>query len=507
MRRLLTILIFLYPSYVLFAQNANLIVGSGAYYSGGVNAYTVIAGDIKNDGNISTPFSNLKAIGTTLQHVGCYTLSGSYCPNIFNISVYNTILGTVDQQNNNGVAIETNTLVMGTHIFTNGSTEIREGNYWLYNSSTPFSGNNTSSKFFVTTGSYHGLLKQSNVNSGTLFPIGTSATSNNYTPITIKYSAGTDSFGVRVFNNVYYSYKNTINGDPVNPGSITNARFVEKTWIVSKSTTVTGGYSTAGFTATLQWNAVNENGYFTPSRDDDISVARNHDVMWFPQSPQGPSTNPYGAGPYTRTDVITYDNAFYEYYPITVSAINHVLPVIGLNLTGRLVGENAELKWATVTEENTDYFNIEHSTDGSRYNTIGQIDAYGNSTVLRNYNFIDSFLNSPLNYYRIKAVDKDGKSMLSNTIIIKTTPASKGIILLTNPAITDINILFKNSSGDYTIDIFDNLGNKVRTEKAEIVGLSQIYKLSRETITAGMYYIRVYNHQTKEITMFKVVLL
>ena len=132
-----------------------MVVGKGAYYAGGNNAYTVTAGDIKNDGNISTSFSNLKIIGSAQpQRLSCYTLSGSYCPNIFNTSVYNTVLGNVDQQNPNGISIETNTIVNGTHLFTQGSTEIQEGNYWLFNTVNPFSGNDASSKFFVTTGSW-----------------------------------------------------------------------------------------------------------------------------------------------------------------------------------------------------------------------------------------------------------------------------------------------------------------------------------------------------------------
>src|SRR5215831_5255237 len=114
---------FFIPCY-LYSQGAYLIVGKGAYYSGGTNSYTVTAGHIRNDGNIATSSSNLKAIGTIQQLITCFTLAGSYCPNIFNTPVYNTVLGNVDEQNPNGIAIETNTLVMGTHLFTQGSTEI-----------------------------------------------------------------------------------------------------------------------------------------------------------------------------------------------------------------------------------------------------------------------------------------------------------------------------------------------------------------------------------------------
>ena len=502
---LLTAIFFFTLRALLYAQGVNLIVGKGAYYSGGINAYTVIAGDVKNDGQVLTPNSNLKLIGNSVaQKLTCYTLSGSYCPNVFNSSVYNTVLGNVDIENDEGMKIETNILVKGTHHFTNGSTEIREGNYFLYNSTTPFSGN-TNKKFFVTTGAYHGLLKQRNIGSAAvLFPIGTAANANNYTPAYIKYNGSPDSFGVRVFNNVYFAYYIT-NGDPLT--GITNVRFVQKTWIVSKGTPVTSGFETAGFTATLQWNAANENPYFTPSRDDDISVARNHDTLWIPSNPQGPSTNPYGSGPYKRTDNVTYDNAFYQYYPITVSAINHILPVTGLTLKGSLNGEMVSLKWTTLTEINTANFIVERSKNGIDYSAIGKVNAFGNSSIVHYYGFIDSTPNLSVNYYRIRAVDKDGKSSMSNTITIRITQFAKGIILLSNPAINTIRILFKNEPGDYTINLYDNIGSRVKTDITTISKGEQTYITGVKGLAQGIYYIKLMNHQTKQVTTLKVIIM
>jgi hypothetical protein len=418
------------------------------------------------------------------------------------------VLGNVDVQNGQGMAIETNTLVNGTHFFTSGSTEIREGNYFLYNSTTPFSGN-TNTKFFVTTGVYHGLLKQRNVSStAVLFPVGTAANVSNYTPASIQYGGSPDSFGVRVFDNVYFAYFNNVNGDPVNPvNGLINVRFVEKTWIVNKGTPVTSGFATAGFTAMLQWNAVNENPYFTPSRDDDISVVRNHDTIWFPSNPQGPSTNPYGAGPYTRTDNVTYDNAFYPYYPISVSAINHILPVMGLNLKGYLTGSVVSLKWTTLTETNTAFFIVERSANGAKYTSIGKVAAFGNSSIIRYYGLIDSTPNPSLNYYRIRAVDKDGKSILSNTVLIKLDQQPSAIILLTNPVINNINILFKNQPGDYSVDLFDNIGHRIKTETANITAGDEIYSTHIQGLARGIYYIKLINRQTKYVTTLKVIIM
>jgi hypothetical protein len=507
LRKLFNILFIHFIPCCIYAQGAYLIVGKGAYYSGGTNSYTVTAGDIKNDGNIATSSSNLRAIGTTQQFITCFTLSGGYCPNIFNTSVYNTVLGNVDQQNSAGLAIETNTLVMGTHLFTQGSTEIREGNYFLYNSVAPFNSNDATSKFFVTTGAYHGLLKQRNVGSSILYPLGTAANANNYTPATITYGGSPDSFGLRVFDNVYYDYYHNTNGDPVAGSSITNIGFVGKTWIVNKGTPVAGNFSTEGFTAMLQWNAVNENAFFTPSRPYNISVVRNHDVLWIPVPPEGPSTNPFGPGPYTRTDFVSYDNAFYSYYPISVSAINHVLAAVRLNLKGELSGANVKLEWTTLSEINTMHFNIEKSNDGVHYIKIGELSASGNTTNVHHYSFVDSNVNVENNYYRVSLIDKDGKSTLSNIILIKLDHVSKGIILLSNPAFNNIRILFKNKVGNYTADVYTSLGNKVKTETIKVVGVSETYSIQTQNWTSGVYYIKLMNHVTKEVTTVPVIVL
>ncbi len=182
------------------------------------------------------------------------------------------------------------------------------------------------------------------------------------------------------------------------------------------------------------------------------------------------------------------------------------MPVIGLHLTGNLSGQNVNLKWSTVTEINTFSFSIERSTDGITFTSIEHQPAYGNSNVPRYYNFNDSGISAPNNYYRIGAIDKDGKSTLSNTILIKLNEMPAAIGVLTNPAFDNINIFFKNVPGDYTIDLFSTTGTKVKTEKTSAAAGTYTFKMMAKGLASGVYYLKIYNHQTKKITTISILM-
>ena len=495
-------LVFMTLSSAALAQHASIIAGNGSYYTGGTGAYTVIAGDIKNDGNINTYSANWNFIGYgTTQRVTC--LAGAGCAFVFNSSTYNTNLGNVNQNNPGGIDIETNTTAL-THAFTQGSTEIREGNYWLVNSGIGYSSNDAVSKFFITNGSYHGLLRQSNIGSGKLFPVGSAANSNDYTPATLAYAGAADAFGVRVYDNVYFDYFNGTNGDQ--NSIIHNYNFVKKTWIMSKGTAVPSPY-TDSVQATLQWNLANEDPGLTANRADDISIVRNHDVQWFPDYPLGPATPATGSGPFTLTGYVPYDNGFYNYYPISVSGIEIILPVTGLKLSAALTGKNdAKLHWVTLTEANSSYFTIESSTDGRIYKKIGTAPAAGNSQAQLDYYFTDANLSAATVYYRIVEYDKNGRSTFSNVAIVQVKNTNQEIKVFPNPVTDYVNVAFKNAPGDYVVDLFSVLGQRLYTEKISTGAGTQYLTIYRKAMAAGTYYLKIMNVATKDTKTVKLII-
>ena len=478
-----------------FSQTASIIVGSGSFLTGGANAYVHIAGDIRNDGVVNTALLSIWDFdGSAQQRITC--ASGTGCTNIYNTDNYYVRLGSVYQNNAAGISVEVNTIIKGIHFFNSGTSEIKEGNYWLtQTSATPYSNNDNTSKFFITTG--HGLLKQSNVSAGTLFPLGSAANTNNYTPITISYSGTADTFGVRVFDNVYFSY-NTANGDAL--GGLSNYRFVKKTWIVKKSNRTTGDK----FTITPQWNLVNEEANFTPQRPTNICIARNHNGFWIPETTQGPAIPPTGLGPFKYTGIVTYDNAPWEYYPTSVTAINIILPLTGLSFDGLYNTGKVYLNWSTLTETNTDHFEIERSINAVDFSVINTVPATGVSSTKQFYHYTDEQL--PLRdavlFYRLKMVDKNGHYTYSNVITVHKNPVSGNILVYPNPAKDIVNIIIADNSGKYVVQLYNVAGYMEKQEDASMQG--NVITINCAELSSGIYFLKLINKENGSIVTAKI---
>ena len=68
------------------------------------------------------------------------------------------------------------------------------------------------------------------------------------------------------------------------------------------------------------------------------------------------------------------------------------------------------LEWTTASEENFDYFSIERSEDGEGFYEIGTVAGHGDSQTPINYSFEDIDPIFGISYYRLNAIDYDGKS-------------------------------------------------------------------------------------------------
>ena len=98
--------------------------------------------------------------------------------------------------------------------------------------------------------------------------------------------------------------------------------------------------------------------------------------------------------------------------------------------TAILNNTKADLKWTTSSEGNLSHFIIEKSTDGKDFKAACVVFAYGNTSELMNYNFSDKKINlsqSGVIYYRLRSVNNDGKTELSETRIIHVEKLANNI--------------------------------------------------------------------------------
>lgn len=93
---------------------------------------------------------------------------------------------------------------------------------------------------------------------------------------------------------------------------------------------------------------------------------------------------------------------FTDQCPITV------LPVTLYEFKGYYNGSESELMWTTYTEQDNNYFNLFHSTDGYDFKNIGSVKGSGNSLDMIDYQFIHRSPKPGINYYKLESVDFDG---------------------------------------------------------------------------------------------------
>ncbi len=86
-----------------------------------------------------------------------------------------------------------------------------------------------------------------------------------------------------------------------------------------------------------------------------------------------------------------------------------VLPVTLLYFEGEELDNSNRLDWATASEANSDYFNVEHSADAYVWAPIGKVPSAGNSNMTLEYHMYDERPQDIVNYYRLVQYDWDGQ--------------------------------------------------------------------------------------------------
>ncbi len=97
------------------------------------------------------------------------------------------------------------------------------------------------------------------------------------------------------------------------------------------------------------------------------------------------------------------------------------LPVGIVTFDAVSTGNVVEIKWATASETNNDFFSIEYSVDGSDWSSVGEEKGMGNSASLVEYTYTDRNTAHLNGYYRLKQTDFDGTSTFSKIVAVSSS--------------------------------------------------------------------------------------
>lgn len=145
--------------------------------------------------------------------------------------------------------------------------------------------------------------------------------------------------------------------------------------------------------------------------------------------------------------------------PLTMSDFNAVKQPTGI-----------QLNWQTLNELNTSHFEIERSSDGIRFSSIGTVTAAGNSSAARNYGFTDMQPVSGTNFYRLKMIDIDLTFTYSRVVAVKNENNLLNLQVFPNPATDIIQLQIPSSRNQKGTVLITDAGGRTVLQKEFLLG-------------------------------------
>jgi hypothetical protein len=174
-----------------------------------------------------------------------------------------------------------------------------------------------------------------------------------------------------------------------------------------------------------------------------------------------------------------------------------VVPVELLSFDAQAAGKRVDINWTTASELNSSRFEVEKATEGSKFFTkIAEMDAAGNSAVVRNYGpVVDNAVEYGKTYvYRLKTIDRNGDHAYSDERVVTLTGIGGYAELgqaRPNPVSTESTLdytLSQNASIEITL--VDASGKEIsRLYSGMQTAGSHILNINAKDIPSGVYQI------------------
>lgn len=200
-----------------------------------------------------------------------------------------------------------------------------------------------------------------------------------------------------------------------------------------------------------------------------------------------------GSATAKRLKLVTRAGLDVDIDSVWLTSVNAIVPVkfgdVNVSRSNGLV----KLNWNVLLEVNTEKYYIERSVNGVEFASIGSLSA----TSSKSYSFVDATpLNTSTSFYRLKAVDKDGKLSYSNIIRLTSRNAAADVAVTPNPIKNGtVNLQLNNfTKSDYAVSLFDASGRIAFTKQITIESGSSAQTLQLpNTVSKGIYQLQITN--------------
>ena len=215
-----------------------------------------------------------------------------------------------------------------------------------------------------------------------------------------------------------------------------------------------------------------------------LLVDTDNDGLFADETAIGGATNPSGNN-FRFTGISALANGL-RFTLGTVNRESTPLPIELISFNAQSEERVVDLAWSTATERNNALFEVERSADLLVWNVVAERQGAGDSQALLNYTAQDT---EPLNgtsYYRLRQIDSDGTSTLSETVPVTRT----NVVDVSVHPIPFEDQLTVDASEDrlLSIELFNLSGQRLMVDRHQGPGRAV---LNTAALPAGLYVIDV----------------
>lgn len=442
----------------------NITINTGASLTGVYGSYLNINGNWDNNGSFNPGDGTVSFTGS-----GSATINGSSAQLFNNLIIDKPVQLLQDAYSGGLGSLTVNSgFDLNQHVFTVqnsiNSAIVRNAGGYVYTETQ-----NGASRLLWQLDDYaYGV--------NYIFPIGTS--SANYTPVTFKLNSGFIGLaGVSTYHSAGATTLPTGSSSVLNVANPVNA--VQRYWHLESDQPA---------------NTYNADVTFTYTATDDPSIGPGANVKF--QRYNKPTdtwdlpltTQSYNYA--TTRSVLVQGITKFSWWGGGNENTNP-LPIQLLIFTAKPDNKQVELKWATATELNNDYFTVERSIDGISFTPIAVVQGAGNSNIQLNYQTTDIEPLNGVSYYRLKQTDYNGNYTYSQIVPVVFNESTPQLINSFINANGHLELwLGYNADASATTSVFDAHGRVLATFSSNIT--NGINKLSYAVnLPAAIYFTRI----------------
>lgn len=179
---------------------------------------------------------------------------------------------------------------------------------------------------------------------------------------------------------------------------------------------------------------------------------------------------------------------------------NSTLPIDFTEINAYRKNQNIQVEWRVCNEGNISSYQVEKSSNGIQFIQVGVVAAKANAGCSMLYDWLDTNASEGNNFYRITSVSRDGIKKISRLVRVNVGKGAPSISVYPNPVRdkTFMLQLFNQPAGTYSIQLFNNDGQKVFEGKIQHAGGSSSRSINvGSRVTKGNYLLQASNGDNK----------